>query len=156
MSFEVKWLYKLQEDFYYQSRYKFDSDYAYLDEKGVTRMEIYQDGVIRILNDYCWDGCSPKFKMLDIPFGTPDGITDPNTLRPKTYYASLVHDALCQFFLLDVGLSKREVDKVFLDLMGKSKFKPRYLYYAFVRIFGYLLLLKDKLFRRNVGTKVLL
>lgn len=154
MSFKIKWLYRLQEDFVYQSKHTFAANYAFLDKNGVRRFEIYANGKMKVLDGYAWDGCSPKFKILDLAIGTPDGVTDADTLKPKTYYASLVHDALCQFFLADLPLSKREVDKIFLDLMGKTHFKLRYLYYIFVRIFGYPLLLVDKIKRNNKGTRV--
>lgn len=154
MSFKVKWLYRLQEDFEYQSKYKFPCNYRFLDKEEITRMEIYKDGTIVVKENYCWDGCTPKFNFIDISFGVPDGITNPDTLKPKCYYASLVHDALCQFILSELPLSKRQVDGIFYDLLKRSEFKPRYIYWVFVRIFGYLFLLIDKMFRRNKGVRI--
>ena len=46
---------------------------------------------------YAWDGCSPKFQILDLIFGTHDGAISENTGKAVTYYASMVHDVLYQF-----------------------------------------------------------
>ena len=57
------------------------------------------DGRLIIPREYTWDGCTPKFSILDIfVIGTPDGIKNINTGKPKTYFASLVHDVLYQYF----------------------------------------------------------
>ena len=85
-------------------------------------------------NGYAWDGCSPKFNILDIfLIGTPDGRINVNTGRPVTYYASLIHDALYQF-RKDIGIKRKIADKVFLYYLGD--FQLRYIYYAAVRVFG--------------------
>lgn len=132
----VKWIYVLEEDFSWDSKRTFDEDYAFVDSTNVRRLEIRKNGEIRVLKEYAWDGCTPKIAIWDIVFGTPDGVPNRKTRRPKTYYASLLHDALYQFLACGVPLSRREIDRVFLDLMTRDSFGPRYLYYAVVRLLG--------------------
>ncbi len=92
---------------------------------------------------YAWDGCTPKWNIFDLFLvGTPDGRTIVNTGKPITYYASLIHDVLCQFHS-EIGISRKEVDKVFLLYLGD--FSLRYLYYFSVRSYGVYLGLKSKL-----------
>lgn len=108
------------------------------------------------LKGYAWDGCTPKWEILDFLPGTPDGvvrkqqvevITDriaPDGGRwcevqfdyvPKTYYASLVHDLLYQF-KADVPVSRKTTDLIFFEMMRATKFKPAKLYYLAVRLVG--------------------
>lgn len=101
-------------------------------------LEISENGDIIIkgthANGYAWDGCTPKFNIFDLfLIGTPDGRTIVNTGKPITYYASLVHDVLCQF-RKDIGISRRQADKVFLIYLGD--FNLRYIYYIAVRAYG--------------------
>jgi len=101
-------------------------------------LEISENGDIIIkgthADGYAWDGCTPKFNIFDLfLIGTPDGRTIVNTGKPITYYASLVHDILCQF-RKDIGISRRQADKVFLIYLGD--FNLRYLYYIAVRTYG--------------------
>jgi hypothetical protein len=147
----VKWIYVLENDFTWQTSRSFDTGYAFYDSKGIRRLEISSTGVIKVLKGYAWDGCTPKFKMFDLLFGTPEGIPHKKTLLPKTYFASLVHDALYQF--LDAGspFSRRQVDKIFLHILTEYSFAPRNIYYAMVRAFGGLFLGSRKLRRRYHG-----
>ena len=103
-----------------------------------TWLEMTENGDIIIkgthANGYAWDGCTPKFNIFDLfLIGTPDGRTIVNTGKPITYYASLVHDILCQF-RKDIGISRRQADKVFLIYLGD--FNLRYIYYIAVRVYG--------------------
>jgi len=83
---------------------------------------------------YCWDGCTPKWSILNLfIIGTPDGHIDHRTMKPHTYYASLVHDALYQY-LDSVPVSKKNIDLLFYQMLGD--FKLRKLYYLFVKYFG--------------------
>jgi len=84
---------------------------------------------------YAWDGCSPKFAVLDIVIGTPDGVVDETTEKPKTYNASMVHDALYQF-AHQAKIKRSESDKLFLKRL--KGFKLKYIYYIAVRIFGWI------------------
>jgi hypothetical protein len=52
----------------------------------------YQKAMLRTL-------AARKTSMFDMfVVGTPDGIVDIKTMKPKTYNASMVHDALYQYF----------------------------------------------------------
>lgn len=97
-------------------------------------MEIRPNGGITVKGSnktgYAWDGCSPKCFFLDLVWGTPDGATDPRTRKPKTYYASLIHDVLYQYGG-EHGVSRRETDRLFYQLM--RGFKWRWLYWQVVR-----------------------
>src|SRR5712691_2897454 len=93
----VRWLYWLEKNFSWDSGLSISQDYAFKDKTGVVRLILERGGRITVTQGYAWDGCSPKFCFCDLLFGTPDGVVDTQTGRPKTYYASLVHDALYQF-----------------------------------------------------------
>jgi len=82
---------------------------------------------------YSWDGCSPKWKVDDFILGVWDGLYDAKTHYPQTYYASLVHDVMCQFFPKH-PLSLKDVDLVFLYLLRENRFAFALPYYYFVRI----------------------
>ncbi len=105
---------------------------------GEPWLHIEKDGTITVNRGYAWDGCSPKFKILDLLLvGTPDGIVNLQTGRPKTYYASLVHDALYQF--LDdphFPFSREQCDQVFLELLKEADFKLAFPYYWAVKYLG--------------------
>lgn len=126
------WIYKITEDYQYQAtgwqlKEDFDSEWLHINREGVVTVKANQRG-------YAWDGCTPKWSLLNLwVIGVPDGHVNYRTMQPYTYYASLVHDALYQY-LEWVPVSKREIDRLFLKMMGD--FKLRYIYYAFVRLFG--------------------
>ena len=84
---------------------------------------------------YAWDGCTPKFEILDMIFGVPDGKLDYLTQKPITYYASMVHDMLYQF-KKEVPLSRKEADLIFLKIMQEGGFMLSTIYYIAVRILG--------------------
>lgn len=93
-------------------------------------------GVIFIPKGYSWDGCTPKIKIAGkLVIGTPDGEIHPETGKPRTYYASLVHDALYQYFPQH-GISRKDIDSLFLDMLRMSGFKSAGLYHRAVRWFG--------------------
>ena len=71
---------------------------------------------------YAWDGCTPKYSFLGLKIvGVPDGHIDIETMKPKTYYASLVHDAFYQY-LEDVPVTKKEIDKLFVKMLEERYF----------------------------------
>ena len=125
--------YVTHEDLLYKNtdiKLSFNNEWLHISENG--------DIVVKGTNGkgYAWDGCTPKFNIFDLFLvGTPDGRTIVNTGKPITYYASLVHDILCQY-AKDIGIKRKQADKVFLVYLGD--FNLRYLYYATVRIFGIL------------------
>lgn len=136
----VRWIYVLEEDVVYNILEHLPSDwsksYAFYDKKGNRRLEIHSNGDARILSGYAWDGCTPKFSFFDILVGTPDGIPNERTKKPKTYYASLVHDVLCQFLEINPDVPRGRADKIFFELLKRDGFAPRYLYYFAVSVFG--------------------
>ncbi|MBW2610441.1 MAG: hypothetical protein JRC68_08885 [Deltaproteobacteria bacterium] len=115
-----------------------------------------KDGELQIKAEYAWNGCSPKAKIFGMVFGTPEGalplehekrIISRNLDalgigalpwdKPKTYFASLVHDCLYQ--ISDTHpkkLDRRKVDRLFYRILRAYRFLPASLYYLFVRIFG--------------------
>ena len=115
----------------------FENEWLLLSENG--------DIVVKGSNKqgYAWDGCTPKINIFDLWLvGTPDGRVIVNTEKPITYYASLIHDILCQFYE-DIGISRKQADKVFLIYLGD--FNLKYLYYFAVRSYGLYLSVKSKL-----------
>jgi len=109
---------------------------AFEDKDGVRWLEITRDGGITVLSGYAWDGCTPKICLFDLLFGTPDGTVDSRTGRPKTYFASLVHDVLYQSRRSGLPLPRATADRFFLRLLALTGFTPRAVYYAAVRLFG--------------------
>lgn len=129
---KLKWaidstyVYKLEEDFL-----------IYLPElKGINIKLPYvsvSDGLLKIHKDYAWNGCTPKFKIFGLKIiGTSDGTIDYATGKPLLYYASLVHDALYQYQVID----RKKTDKIFLRLMNDVEFFLANEYYYAVRLFG--------------------
>lgn len=90
------WRYKLEKDFtiYHTALHgiSFKNEFIEIDNIKMT-----------IRKDYAWDGCTPAFKVplgALLPTGLWLGVWDgPKTSEgvPTAFYASLVHDALCQF-----------------------------------------------------------
>lgn len=158
MAFSVKWIYELSADYELDlSRYvpvEIAEACAFEDRSGVCRLELHPGGRAVVKAHYAWDGCTPKFAVLDIVVGTPDGIPNEITRRPKAYYASLVHDVLYQFLDADLPLSRAQADRVFLGLLERDAFAPRWVYYAAVRAFGGLTRLVTRRVRSYAGRRV--
>lgn len=154
----VRWVFVLDEDYVYNLREHLPADWneacAFVDRSGRRRLEIHRNGDARVLADYAWDGCTPKFSLFDIVFGVPDGIPNRITRKPKAYYASLLHDALYQFLDADLPLSRAQADRVFLELLTRDRFAPRPIYYAAVRVFGGLARLFTRWKRSYAGRRV--
>lgn len=87
---------------------------------------------------YAWDGCSPKVKIKDVYFGTPEAVLNYDTGKSKTYFASLIHDVFYQFSK-DVRsfIKRKEVDKEFYFILKKDKFGFAKVYYVAVRLMGW-------------------
>jgi len=102
-------------------------------------LKIEKTGKIKIKgvnkNGYAWDGCSPKFEVLDLLIGTPDGAVNLNTEKPYTYYASMFHDCLYQF-KDSVPVSRFQADMIFTKLLKRDKFFWWAVYGFFVFTFG--------------------
>ena len=138
--FTVKWIFILDKDFVFNVRQHLTPDFsegcAFVDRNGKRRLEIHANGDAIVLAGYSWDGCTPKFAIWDIVFGTPDGIPNSKTTKPKAYYASLLHDALYQFLDANLPMSRAGADRVFLEILARDGFGPRRVYYTAVRLFG--------------------
>ncbi len=132
----VKWLYRAERNYSWDSGLKVPNDQIFVDATGKVRLIIETNGRLTVTRGYSWNGCSPKFCFLDLLIGTPDGVVDSNTGRPKTYFASMVHDALYQFLRSDSPINRRQADDCFLRLMTASHFFLRYLYWVAVRLGG--------------------
>lgn len=91
-------------------------------------------GSMTVPHGYSWDGCSPKIKIFGKIFGTPDGKIGRLGL-PKTYLASLLHDALYQY-KKEICVTRKQADLAFLEELEIANFKYAKLYYRAVRIFG--------------------
>ncbi len=130
------WLYRSERNFSWESGIGVDRDYAFMDTKGKVRLIIETTGRVTVTRGYAWNGCSPKVCFMDFLIGTPDGAVHAGTGRPKTYYASMVHDALYQFLREQSPLSRAQADRCFLRLMAESAFVWRRLYWLAVRLAG--------------------
>ena len=150
----VSWLYRLPANHAWESGLAIEHDAAFRDKKGRIRLVLEKGGRIVVMRGYAWNGCSPKFCLCDILLGTPDGAVDARTGRPKTYFASLVHDALCQFLPDGLPLSRGDVDRCFLALLAESGFRPRWLYFVAVRAFGGIVLPILRIVRGTKGSVV--
>ncbi|MDD5439347.1 MAG: DUF1353 domain-containing protein [Candidatus Omnitrophica bacterium] len=90
-------------------------------------------------NGYSWDGCSPKWKLNDMFFGTPEAVLNYATRKSKTYYASLVHDVLYQFSRdIRYLVMRKQADREFYTILKRDGFKMALLYYWGVRSFGWI------------------
>jgi hypothetical protein len=134
----VRWLYRAEANFAWESGFDVREDRFFLDSTGKVRLIIESGGLITVTRGYAWNGCSPKFCLLDLLIGTPDGVVHAETGRPKTYFASMVHDALYQFLRAESPITRRQADEAFLRLLVESEFSWRYVYWAAVRLFGWL------------------
>jgi hypothetical protein len=156
--FAVRWIFQLEADYVYNIRQHLPAEWkdgcAFVDKKGKRRLEIHPNGDARVLARYSWDGCTPKFCVFDIVFGTPDGIPNQVTKKPKAYYASLLHDVLYQFLDAGLPLSRAQADKVFLEILTRDRFAPREVYYVAVRLFGGMFRLLTRWKRSHAGRRV--
>ena len=101
--------------------YEFDSDWLRIGKDGLLTVKGSND------RGYAWDGCSPKINLLQITWGTADGMLDFRTAKPLTYYASMIHDALYQY-KKDVPVSRREADLLFTKILRDAGFIWWWLY----------------------------
>lgn len=130
------WKFVEEEDIVYQST-------IFNRECNFNWLKITPDGKITVKGSfkkgYAWDGCTPKFNVFHITWGNFDGQLIKHHVykkyRPYTYYASMVHDVLYQYKRC-VPLTRREVDKIFLEMLRDSGFMFSGLYWLGVRIFG--------------------
>lgn len=127
---EGVWRYRLPHRFDYQSELlsgiEFKNQWITITNGGIT-----------ISPEYAWDGCTPAWYIPIFGWvGVPNGSLNANG-QPQAYYATLVHDALCQF-RTEVPISKDRVVSLFKTMLLESGF-PRWrasLYAKFVDWFG--------------------
>lgn len=123
------WIYRLDREFRMPSSF---TGSAFVAEW----LRIDADGTITIPEGYAWDGATPKFSLLDLLIlGVPDGIVSVRTGKPRTHHATLVHDALYQYFPWH-DVTRKEIDVLFLEMMRQERFKLSWVYYTAVRLLG--------------------
>ena len=113
--------------------------YAYrLPYTGIPgEISISNNGLLAIDAGYCWDGCTPKWTIFDMVFGTPEGTLHATSGKSKTYEASLVHDALYQLSEHTFAAGERILaDRLFYTMLREDKFKAAAIYYAVAKTFG--------------------
>ena len=148
----VRWLYKLDASYSWDSWHSIPEDLVFRDSSGDVRLIVEATGRITVTRGYAWNGCSPKFCVFDLLLGTPEGVVYSDTHRPKTYYASLVHDALYQFLPDGLPLKRRHADAFFRRLLQESDFSPAWLYWSAVRLCGWIVRRTTKIKRRWRGS----
>ena len=123
------WIYKLKEDFHCKSTTNILQNISFECEWGNIR-----DGVLTIYKGYAWDGCTPKYKLFGKYYiGVWDG-WDVNG-KPACYYASLVHDFICQYGDI-LPITKKQSVQVFDSLLKETNWPFRKLYVKAVDLFG--------------------
>lgn len=131
------WKYHLDRDYAYPLGIRLPSPVRFHDEQGRHWADIGMDGTLTIQAGYRWNGCDPKIRIGDTIWGTSDGVPDPVTNKPKTYWASLVHDVLCQFQRdREMPLTRAQIDIVFYDILRRDGFAQALHYYYVVRWLG--------------------
>lgn len=113
-------------------RYISDDGFIELDENGQLKI----NG--SCCNGFAWDGCTPKWEILDLIIGTPDGRLDYLTEKPITYYASMIHDAIYQK-KKEIPLSRKSSDQIFYEILKDTGFTWAWLYYHISRLAGWYL-----------------
>ena len=127
------WIFKVSEPVTIQTNLFgvwFENEWVTLDLMGKLTIKATPD------HAFAWDGATPKYSVFDIVVGTPDGVVSTVTGKPKTYFGTLAHDALYQFAPRH-KVTRKQADGVMLHQMKLTKFKPRYVYYFFIRALGW-------------------
>jgi hypothetical protein len=150
----VSWVYRSDANYSWESGFSVGEDHVFRDANGKVRLIIEAEGRITVTGGYSWNGCSPKVCVFDLLLGTPDGVVNATTLRPKTYFASMVHDALYQFLRANSPLTLQQANTCFLRLMKASDFSLCYIYWAAVWVFGRLVWHGKNARRRWRGTGI--
>jgi hypothetical protein len=120
-------------------RYQLEADYHYRHPvfDGIefeNEWCLIRGGEIVVKQKYATDGCSPKWQPFGlITLGTPDGAL--HFGLPWTYYASLIHDVLCQFSE-DIPISRADSTQVFKDILDRDEWPLTALYVGMVHKFG--------------------
>ena len=143
------YVYCIKEDYLYKSSItgrSFENEW----------FKLVPDGLITVKGankrGYSWDGCSPKYKLGDMYFGTPEGVLNYETRQSRTYYASLIHDLFYQFSKDVSGIVKRkEADRELYAILKRDGFRMAAWYYCAVRSLGWIWWGKPKFVKRLFG-----
>ena len=133
------WKFCLTEgDYSWESNIKLEKALSFKDKRGKEWLHISEAGVITVRKNYAWDGCTPKLRIFDwFYIGTPDGTMTKKTGKPKTYYASLIHDALYQFIdEVEMPFTRKQMDRMFLQILSVNEYSLAHIYYGGVRVAG--------------------
>lgn len=110
----MSWRYRLDRHFVYTSRSLDDVEFQ---NNWIT----IRHSTIVIRSGYAWDGCSPAVRLPGgLWLGTPDGPLMADG-RPQTFYASLVHDALCQW-ANEIPIRQEATVALFGDMLRDAGF----------------------------------
>ena len=143
------YVYCIKENYLYQSSItgqEFENEWFKLEPDGMITVK----GTNK--RGYSWDGCSPKLKIWDMYFGTPEGVLNTETRQSRTYYASLVHDLFYQFSKDVSGIvTRREADKQLYNILKRDGFKMAKIYYCAVRLGGWIWWSRPKFVKRLLG-----
>lgn len=126
------WRYVLDDNYNFKTRLRPPAK-AFTNEL----LTILPCGRVYITKSYAWDGCTPSWPVFGLFYiGTPEGIHGKDG-KPKTYWASLIHDALYQF-QAEHKIPYKELDEVFYEELQASEFAQVwcFCYWVAVRIFS--------------------
>jgi hypothetical protein len=128
-----RWLFRLDHETYYNqdiiTGFEYDHEWFHIKPNGEIKLKCSPE------HDFTWDGCTPKWVILDLIVGTPDGAVYTLSGLRKTQRASLIHDVLYQFAPRD-KVTREQVDKLFYIEMKKTNFTWAWVYWKAVRLFG--------------------
>ena len=146
------YVYCIKEYYPYKSSItgrSFENEWFRLDPDGMITVKGTHSG------GYSWDGCSPKWKIKDMYFGTPEAVLNHATRQSKTYYASLIHDIFYQFSseIKDL-VTRQQADRELYAILKRDGFGMARWYYYAVRLGGWIWWgkwSKPKVIRRLLG-----
>jgi|GEM_PF-4176720 len=131
-----RWKFTLKENYVYTFPIipNKNNQFDFYDKKGNKWLSIFpNEGFLIVYKNYSWDGASPKFNLFGFNFGTWDGKI--NNGIPETYYATLIHDVLCQFFNIEnFPFSLDQIDNIFYKMLKDINFKYASMYYKAVKL----------------------
>ena len=80
-------------------------------------------GVLVVPKHYAWDGCTPAWFLPLLGWVSPPQGKKDTQGRPASYFATLVHDALCQFRTDPrLKITQAQVVQLFYDMLIEGGF----------------------------------